>query len=106
MIKSFKTKALNIWWEGTQEEPPKDKAMKLPKKAVKKLKAILKSLNTVRSFEELKDTFSANSYNFQKYKERGDDWWEIRVSGNYRLLFRFDLATADVTGIEYTDETH
>ncbi|PZO47078.1 MAG: hypothetical protein DCF15_19490 [Phormidesmis priestleyi] len=106
MIRSFKTKALKVWWEGTQEEPPKDKAMKLPQKAVKKLKAILKSLNTVRSFEELKDTFSANSYSFQKYKERGSDWWEIRVSGNYRLLFHFNSATADVTGIEYTDETH
>ncbi|MGC1526980.1 MAG: hypothetical protein WA783_13105 [Phormidesmis sp.] len=51
MIKSFKTKTLKVWWEGTQEEPPKDKSMKLPPKAVKKLKAILKSLNTVRSFE-------------------------------------------------------
>lgn len=106
MIKSFKTKALKVWWEGTQEEPPKDKAMKLPKKAVKKLKAILKSLNAVRSFEELRDTFSANSYNFQKYVERGNDWWEIRVSGNYRLLFHFNPITADVTGIEYTDATH
>ena len=68
MIKSFKTKALKVWWEGTQEEPPKDKDMKLPPKAAKKLKAILKSLNMVRSFGELKDTFSANSYKFQKYK--------------------------------------
>ena len=80
--------------------------MKLPKKAVKKLKAILKSLDTIRSFEELRDTFSANSYNFQRYMEKGADWWEIRVSGNYRLLFHFNPATADVTGIEYTDATH
>lgn len=106
MIKSFKTKNLKVWWEGTQETPPKDKNMKVPDKAAKKLKAILKSLNAVRSFGELKETFSANSYNFQNYKERGDDWWEIRVSGNYRLLFHFDKMTADVTGIEYTDKTH
>jgi plasmid maintenance system killer protein len=106
MIRSFKTKNLKVWWEGTQETPPKDKNMKVPDKAAKKLKAILKSLNAVRSFEELKETFSANSYNFQNYKEKGDDWWEIRVSGNYRLLFQFNKMTADVTGIEYTDRTH
>ena len=96
---------MKVWWEGTQEEPPKDKDMKLPPNAAKKLKAILKSLNMVRSFGKLEDTFSVNSYKFQKYKER-DDWWEIRVIGNYRLLFRFDSATFDVTGIEYSDKTH
>ncbi|MBE9066377.1 type II toxin-antitoxin system RelE/ParE family toxin [Leptolyngbya cf. ectocarpi LEGE 11479] len=106
MIQSFKTKNLEVWWKGTQEEPPKDKNMKLPSKAAKKLKAILKSLNTVRSFGELKETFSANSYKFQKYKKHGEDWWEIRVSGNYRLIFHFNKMTADVTGIEYTDGTH
>ena len=106
MIKTFKTKNLKVWWNGTLEEPPKDKNMKLPQKAAKKLKAILKSLNAVRSFGELKETFSANGFNFQEYKKYGDDWWEIRISGNYRLIFHFDKITADVTDIEYTDGTH
>jgi len=106
MIESFKTKTLKVWWEGTQETPPQDRNMRVPDKAAQKLKAILKSLDAVRSFKELKETFSANSFNFQEYKEKGDDWWEIRVSGNYRLLFHFDEVTFEVTGIEYTDRTH
>ena len=36
----------------------------------------------------------------------GKGAWEIRVSGNWRLLFRLDTETGHITEIDYTDETH
>ena len=80
--------------------------MKLPKKAARKLQRTLKQLDNIETMSELKETFVLPGYNLQKYKEWGNNAWEVRVSGNWRLLFRFDSKSGHVTEIEYTDNTH
>lgn len=99
MIKSIKTKTLKEYWF-------KGKPMKLPQKAVRKLQRTLKQLDKIETMSELKETFVRPGFNLQKYKEWGDGAWEIRVSGNWRLLFCFDPRSGHTTEIEYTDETH
>lgn len=107
MIESFKSKNLEKWWSTREaEEPDKPKPIKVPPKAAKKLKALLFLMHGIRSMQELKEVFSAPGYNLQKYKAWGDRAWEVRISGNYRVLFCFDPITADITDIKYTDETH
>lgn len=99
MIKNIKTKALEDYWY-------KGKPMKLPKKAARKLQRTLKQLDKVGTLSELKETFVLPGFNLQQYKEWGKGAWEIRVSGNWRLLFRFDVESGNTTEIEYTDNTH
>lgn len=99
MIKSIKTKTLRDWWF-------KGKHIKLPSKAARKLQRTLKQLDKTETLAELKAVFSRPGFDFQKYKEWGENAWETRVSGNWRLLFRFDPETGHTTEIEYTDETH
>ena len=99
MIKDIRTKSVALLWF-------KRNPSKLPAKLAKKLRPVLTALNSVTTMAELKATIDpTGGANFQKFYERGfDDDWEIRVSGNWRLLFRFD--GSDILAIELTDETH
>lgn len=98
MIKSIKSKPLSQYWF-------KKKRLDLPPKAARKVQRVLTLMNTVETDAELFATFSTPGFKLQKYHERKySDDWEIRISGNYRMLFRWD--GTDINEVEYTDNTH
>lgn len=69
------------------------------------MQRVLKLMDKIETDAELFATFSTPGFKLQKYHEhKHDDDWEIRMSGNYRLLFRWD--GTDIRDIEYTDTTH
>lgn len=98
MIKNIRHKGIdNYWFKG--------KRLDLPPKAARKIQRTLKQLDNIESMAELLGAFSAPGFNLQKYHERNDDDdWEIRISGNWRMLFRWD--GANICDIDYTDTTH
>ncbi len=96
MIRTFSDKRLANFWE-------KDKPLKLPIKAAKKIDRILTLLNEADSKGKMLETFGSPGFNLKPFKGRAD-CWEIRVSGNYRLLFVYK--DGNVYEIEYTDAIH
>ena len=103
MIKSIKTKALAVYWF---KDKLKGKRVRIqPKATAQAVMDILDLLNATTTTGELMANFRTGSFKLQQYYERGfKDDWEIRVTGNYRILFRFD--GANVERIEFTGETH
>lgn len=98
MIKNIKTKKLREYWK-------KGRRLDLPPKAARKVERILSQMEKIETKGELLDAFKTPGFNLRPYYERNyDDDWEIRVSGNYRILFRWD--GIDIRDIEYTDSTH
>lgn len=93
MIESFKNK-------GLQELFEKGKTARLPQERLKKIKMILAALDAAT---ELKD-LNMPAFRLHKLKKPPlDGFYSIDVSGNYRVVFRFDDGV--VSDVDYLD-TH
>lgn len=91
MIKTFNHKGLKLLWE-------KDHASKLPSAQVEKLGRILAVLNTAKSLDPIK---AIPGYRLHALSGRLEGFWSVWVTGNYRVLFRFE--NGDVFNIDYID---
>jgi proteic killer suppression protein len=94
MIKTIKSKPLRLLWE-------KDDSSKLPASQIKKIRIILEIIDNL---EEVPDDLSFYK-NLRPHLLGGDKkgFWSLDVTGNYRIIFRFE--NKDAFDLDYLD-TH
>jgi len=63
-----------------------------------KIKMLITALHSATCFKDLQDIPGGNLH---LYKEKGI--WSLDVSGNYRLLFKFNEANGEVNDLDYCD---
>lgn len=91
MIKSISHKGLKLFWE-------KNDASKLPAAQRIKIRLILTLLQNAKVIENL--NFPGSGLHALKGEYAG--FWSIKVSANYRLIFRFeDECIFDLDYIDY-----
>jgi toxin HigB-1 len=90
MIISINHKGLRLYYEDGNSS-------KLPPEFLKKIARILTSLDAVSSEEDILALGSGI------HKLSGDlsDFWSIKVSANYRIIFAF--SNGDVSEVDYLD---
>ena len=90
MIKSIKHKGLKLFYET-------GKTSGIQAKHAKKLKAILISLNNADGIDDL------NFPGSNLHRLKGDliDYWSIKVSGNWRIIFQYE--NGDIFLVDYLD---
>lgn len=90
MIKSFKHKGLKLFFENNDSS-------RLQPHHVEKIRRILYRLDEAKSIEEV------NIIGWGLHQLKGDlkNHWSIKVNGNYRITFRFNVDTFDVDYIDY-----
>lgn len=93
MIVSFRSKALEeVFTKGTSK--------KLLQERIKKIKKILDAMHGAVSLKDLNfPAFRLHQLKAPPYR----GYWSIDVTGNYRLVFRFD--DGGISEVEYVD-TH
>jgi proteic killer suppression protein len=93
MIKNFENKALGaLFTKGTSN--------KLPQERLGKIKLILTALNSATALRDLKNP-AFRLHQLKKPPYRG--FWSIDVTGNYRIVFRFEDGM--ICDVDYLD-TH
>jgi toxin HigB-1 len=94
MIKTIKSKALKLLWE-------KDDSSKLPPSQLKKIRIILEIIDNL---EAVPDDLTFYK-NLRPHLLLGDKkgFWSLDVSGNYRIIFRFE--NKEALDLDYLD-TH
>ena len=94
MIKSFKSKALRLLWE-------KNDSSKLP---FSQLKRISLALQIIDDLEEVPQDLG-NLVSWRPHPLKGDlqGFWSLDITGNYRIIFRFENKNA--FDLDYLD-TH
>jgi toxin HigB-1 len=90
VIVSIKHKGLKLLWE-------KNNPSKLPPALVRRIKMILELMNSAKRVEDL--AFPGADLHPLKGDLTG--FWAIKVSGNYRIIFRF--VEQEVLDIDYLD---
>lgn len=90
MIKSIRSKPLRLFYE-------KDDASKLPPSQLTRIGLILNLLDAAAKPEDM------NFPGSDLHKLSGDlkDFWAVKVTGNYRIIFRF--SDEGVTDVDYLD---
>ena len=90
MIVSIRHKGLRLFYE-------EGKGAKLPAEQLTKIVRILTALDAVSSEDDIAELGSGT------HKLTGDlkDFWSIKVSANYRIVFRFEKG--DVHEVDYID---
>ena len=90
MIKGFKHKGLKLFFENNDPS-------RLQPHHVEKIRRILYRLDEAKSIEEV------NIIGWGLHQLKGDlkNHWSIKVNGNYRITFRFNVDTFDVDYIDY-----
>ncbi len=85
MISSFRHKGLQRYWA-------KDDASKIPSEMVNRIRRILDLLNTVTEVPQDFEPFK----NYRIHPLKGDltGFWSLDVTGNYRILFKFENKNA------------
>ena len=91
MIKTFNHKGLRLLWE-------KGDASKLPSGQIDKLRRVLSALNTAKNLEPIR---AIPGYKLHALSGRLEGFWPVWVTGNYRVLFRFE--NGDVFNVDYVD---
>jgi toxin HigB-1 len=91
MIESILHKGLRLLWE-------KDDPSKLPAMQVEKIRRILTVLDTIKTLDPIKQI---PGYKLHALKGNLKGFWAITISGNYRIIFRFDKE--NVYDIDYID---
>ena len=85
MISSFKHKGLKNFWT-------KDDESKLPSEMVVKIRIILDLLDNA---EEVPHDFEAfKNLRIHPLKGKLKDFWSLDVTGNYRIIFKFENKNA------------
>jgi len=93
MIVSFRSKALEEVFTG-------GKSRKLPQERIQKIKMILDAMHAAVTLKDL----AAPAFRLHQLKApplRG--YWSIDVTGNYRIVFRFE--EGEISDVEYVN-TH
>lgn len=92
MIVSIVHKGLKLFWE-------KDNHSKLPPLQVEKIRRILIVLDTIKTLEPLR---KIPGYRLHSLTGSLKGFWSITVTGNYRIIFRFENETVfDVNYVDY-----
>jgi proteic killer suppression protein len=94
MIKTIKSKALSLLWE-------KGDGSKLPSTQLKKIKLILQIIDELEEVPE--DLKHLVSFRPHPLKANYKGYWSLDVTGNYRVIFRFENKNA--LDLDYLD-TH
>jgi len=94
MIETIKSKALRLLWE-------KGDGSKLPPLQLKKIKLILQIIDDLEEVPE--DLENLVSFRPHPLKGNLQGFWSLDVTGNYRILFRFENKSA--FDLDYLD-TH
>lgn len=93
MIQSIRHKGLHLLWE--EGDPSK-----LPKELVRKIEQRLEFIDTVTQVPQ--DFGAFPGWKIHKLSGGLKDYWSIWVSGNYRIIFRWDGQNAhDVDYLDY-----
>ena len=91
MIKNYRHKGLEIY-------ASKGDKSKLPPAYIQKIKMILTRLDAASNAEQLDQP----GYNFHSLKGDLKGFYSVKVSGNWRIIFRFEEADAiDVDFVDY-----
>ena len=90
MIISFRHKGLKLYYE-------KGDSAKLTKLHVSKLRLILTRLDVARDPVEMQ----VSGYDLHKLSGDLKGFWSVKVSGNYRVIFRFE--GEHVCDVDYLD---
>lgn len=90
MIVSIQHKGLRLLWT-------KNDASKLPAQQVKRIKNVLSLLNAAEKVEDM--NFPGSGLHPLKGELKG--YWSVTVSGNYRIIFRFQNGNAEL--LDYLD---
>lgn len=77
-IKSFKSKSLKRYWENND-------ASGFPKAHIERIGLLLDLIHAAEEIQDLKPFFR-----FHEYKGGGKGVYSHDISGNYRLLYRFE----------------
>ncbi|HEY8914963.1 MAG TPA: type II toxin-antitoxin system RelE/ParE family toxin [Chitinophaga sp.] len=91
MIETIAHKGLRLLWE-------KDDPSKLPAAQVAKIRRILSALDTIKTLDPLRQIPG-----YKLHSLTGDlkGFWAVTVTGNYRIIFRFENENAYV--VDYID---
>lgn len=93
-VKSFKHKGLEkLFVDGD--------GSKLQPKMVEKIRSILIVIDTLEKVPE--DLKRLRHLEPHKLKGKLSDYWAISVSGNYRIIFKFDSDTKTVSHLDLID---
>ncbi|MEO7215736.1 type II toxin-antitoxin system RelE/ParE family toxin [Mucilaginibacter sp.] len=91
MIETIDSKALRLYYEDGN-------SAKLPREQLSKIARILTALDAVSSEDDIKQLGSG----IHKLTGNMKDYWSMKVSANYRIIFRFeDGSIFDVDYIDY-----
>lgn len=90
MIIGFKHKGLKLYYE-------KGNSSKLPAQQVAKIRLILTRLDASSTPEQM----NVPGYRFHALSGDLKGFYSVRVTGNYRIIFRFGGENA--TDVDYTD---
>jgi proteic killer suppression protein len=90
MIVSIQHRGLRSYYE-------EGNGSKLPSEYLRKISRILDQLEAVSSINDIQQMGSG----IHKLTGSLSEFWSIRVSPNYRIIFRFD--NGDIHEIDYTD---
>ena len=94
MIKTFRSKALRLLWE-------KNDSRKLPPAQVKKIRLVLQVIDELEEVPQ--DLEHLISWRPHPLKGNFQGFWSLDISGNYRVIFRFENKNA--FDLDYLD-TH
>lgn len=90
MIQSFKHKSLQLYFE-------KGDSSKLKQSHLKRLRLILAKLHTAVAIKDM----NFPGAGLHPLKGEKKDFWSLTVSGNWRLIFRFE--NGDAYDVDYLD---
>jgi toxin HigB-1 len=91
MIESIRHKGLRLFWE-------KGETSKLPAFQIARIRLILALLNSAKKVEDM--NFPGSGLHPLKGEYAG--FWAVKVSGNYRIIFRFENENAfDTDYLDY-----
>ena len=90
MIETIRHKGLRLYYEDGN-------GSKLPTEQLTKIARFLTVLDAVSSEEDIKELGSG----VHKLSGNLKDFWSVKVSANYRLIFRFEAG--DIFDVDYID---
>lgn len=90
MIIGFKHKGLKLYYE-------KGNTSRLPAQQIAKIRLILTRLDASRAPNHM----NVPGYHFHPLSDSPKGFYSVRVTGNYRVVFRFE--GEDATDVDYTD---
>lgn len=93
MIQSFRHKGLRLLWE-------QNNTSKLPADQISRIERMLEVIDSAQDIPE--DFGAFQNWNIHKLSGDLKDYWSVKVSKNYRIIFRFSQQNAyDIDYIDY-----